>query len=943
MTTPTPTPAQWQQVRALFDEVMALLPEQRHEYLLAVTADAAVRAEVESLLAHADAAQAEDAMAPAFGPAGSGHGVEGAAGGPALEGQRVGPWTLVGPLGQGGMGEVLRARRSDGAYDGEAAIKILKRGMDSAALLARFAQEQRALARLNHPHIARLFDAGLTADQRPYFVMELVEGQPIDRAVQGLSLEQRLGLFLQLADAVAYAHRQLLVHRDLKPGNVLVDGRGQVKLLDFGIAKALEAQDGDAATTHQGQRPFTPHYASPEQVRGEPVGTGTDIYSLGVLLYQLLTGLRPYGRDATTPQAAARSVLEDTPTKPSALSPGLVADPQWLATRRKLKGDLDNILLKALEKPVERRYASVDALAADVRAYLGGYPVSARAARPGYLLAKFVARNRVAVGAAALAVLALVAGAGVATWQSLVARSQREIAERRFDEVRRFARTMLFNVDTALRDGPTAGRQKLVQTSLEYLDRLSAERLDDAALLRDVAEAYERIGDIQGNTMQSNLGRPQDAQASFDKALALRESLARMAPADLDNVNGLLKAHERLGDNARSQGRLTQAALHYAQAAQQAGVLARARPDDLKLRLRRIEAERYLASIHYWPFNPSLGDYAKARPVIEALNSEMSTLLAQHPNQAEVLEAASGLVNQHADFQRLAGEYAATVVTLRKSVALAQQLLAQAPANPRWQRWLYLAEGRLGDALIETGDTEAGIALWRQSIERREAVARQDPENERAQRNVVNGYGPLAEQLDVLGRTADALHWYGSENRLLRQLRGKYPQVTVLATRLDDSDRDLALQLVLNGRAGEGRQVMRELLKRRAASAPETQEVDHQAQARLAVLSARVLLSAPVPATERAELIGTAETAIERLAVAAQREPFNAWLAREVAVSAWGLAVALRPVNPQAACQWLKRALTGFEALQVRQRLSAPHQALLLRERAQLLRCGAGG
>jgi serine/threonine protein kinase len=222
---------------------------------------------------------------------------------------------------------------------------------------------------------------------------------------------------------VAHAHRNLLVHRDLKPGNVLVDREGQVKLLDFGIAKALDPlEHTDGHTTVAGQRPYTPHYASPEQIRGEPVSTATDIYSLGVLLYQMLTGTRPTGRKATTPAEAARSVLEDEPTRPSRLSPSEAVDPHWLATRKKLEGDLDNILLKALEKEPARRYASVDALAADVRAFLGGYPVSARAAGWRYRMAKRIARNRLVSGAVAAGVLALLGALpalrGKRTWHS---------------------------------------------------------------------------------------------------------------------------------------------------------------------------------------------------------------------------------------------------------------------------------------------------------------------------------------------------------------------------------------------------------------------------------------------------------------------------------------------------------------------------------------------
>ena len=319
-----PDAARWAQIKAAFDAASGVPLAQRQGLLAASGLPADAMAEVLSLLAHHDQAtqgavfmaeSAADALAESAAEAAS-------------PGQRLGAWEIVRAIGAGGMGEVFEARRADGQYEGRAAVKLLKRGMDSAAVLQRFAQERPALARLSHPHIARLLDAGASDQGLPYFVLEYVQGQPIDEAVKPLTLDQRLRLFLQLAEAVAYAHRNLLVHRDLKPGNVLVDAEGQVKLLDFGIAKALDPLEGtDGNTTVGGQRPYTPNYASPEQVRGEPVSTATDIYSLGVLLYQMLTGTRPTGRNATTPAEAARSVLEDEPTRPCRLSAREAVDP----------------------------------------------------------------------------------------------------------------------------------------------------------------------------------------------------------------------------------------------------------------------------------------------------------------------------------------------------------------------------------------------------------------------------------------------------------------------------------------------------------------------------------------------------------------------------------------------------------------------------------------
>ncbi len=920
-----PDPSDWAAVRALFDQLDGLDAGAREAALAASGASQALQQEVLALLAHADAARTTGAgflatpAAAALVPPETDR-----------SGQRLGPWRIEGLLGRGGMGEVWAARRDDGAHAGCAAIKVLRAGMDSQRVLARFAQEQRVLARLNHPHIAHLLDVARTADGLPCIVMELVQGRPIDQACAGLPLAQRLGLFLQLADAVAHAHRALLVHRDLKPGNVLVTDAGQVKLLDFGIAKALDPLEGsDGQATVVGERPFTPHFASPEQVRGEPVGTATDIYSLGVLLYLMLTGQRPTGRSASSAAEAARCVLEEQPLRPSALTapttgstgPGIAADPQWLATRRRLEGDLDNVLLKALDKSLDGRYASVDAFAADLRAFLAGFPVQARPATRAYLLGKFMRRHRGTVAAAGLAGLALVAGGAVATWQAVLAQQQRDLAERRFDDVRRFARTMLFEVDSALRDGPTAGREKLVSTALQYLDRLSAERLTDADLLRDVAEAYERVGDIQGNTMQANLGRPDDARRSFDKALALREALARLAPADLKNVQGLFSIQQRLGDQARAAGDLPAAAQHLGEALRHATTLASARPDDLTLQLRRIEAARYRASVDYWPFNPSLGRYAEARAQVAQLVADHGALLARHPDAVEVLEHGGGLLNQHSDFLRVAGDYPASLAVQRSSHALAVGRAARQPDNPRWQRWLYLAEGRLADALLETGDTTAGLAMWQQSIARREAVARADPSNERAQRNLANGYGPLAEQLFSLGRHADALAWYQRENRLLRDLRQRHPQVKALVARLDESDRDLARQLLLTGRPAEALAVQRALDARRAdvlARPPADAE-----PAKFALVRAQVLLGAGgmVAADQRARLLADARTGLAVLERAAAQEPFNALLAREAGLAAWTLGETLRRGDATGAAMLVQQGLARLQALQTAGRL----------------------
>jgi hypothetical protein len=606
------TPQQWARVRLLFEQALAQPAADREAYVNGSDELPAVKKEVLSLLAHATGgagaatgfmvqpvqfgqpgAGPETAERPLhsvadelFGPAGLEPGAAGPGAGPddaALAdpqrlGQRLGAWEIVAPLGAGGMGEVFRARRADGSFEGEAAIKVLKRGMDSKAVLQRFALERRVLARLHHPHIAHLLDAGVTPDGLPYFVMELVHGMSIDLACAGRSLPARIGLVLQLTDAVAYAHRNLLVHRDLKPANVLVDEQGQVKLLDFGIAKALDplesrpgtlpGQEPELDITAVVERPFTPLYASPEQVRGEPLGTATDVYSLGVLLYVLLTGQRPYGRDARTPLDAARAVLEEEPTRPSALPPMEVTEvpdaPALPTDGVRLDADLDNVLLKALQKDPALRYASVDALAADLRAYLEGRPVSARAPGWAYLAGKFVRRHKLPVALAAMAVLALAGGLGATAWQAREARLARDEARMRLADTRAVLRDLVFRFGdgVALLPGGMKLQRDLLQDTLKTLERSAAARAGaavDPGLLADQAMLHARLAELMGNDGGASLDQPGGAAAHAEQAIALGRQAGAAQFSDWRLANWLSRAYVVRAQLQRGQGQVAQA------------------------------------------------------------------------------------------------------------------------------------------------------------------------------------------------------------------------------------------------------------------------------------------------------------------------------------------------------------------------------------------------
>jgi tetratricopeptide (TPR) repeat protein len=428
-------------------------------------------------------------------------------------GETIGRYRLVELIGKGGMGAVYRAERIDAAYEQSVAIKLIDGLFQSGEAIAHFRAERQILANLEHPNIARLLDGGARADGLPYLVMEYIEGtSPYDYCRErNLSVRERLVLFRQICSAVHFAHQHMVIHRDIKPANILVMADGTPKLLDFGIAKVLNPdplRTADALT-EPGMLKLTARYASPEQVRGEVVTTASDVYSLGVILYELLSGHSPYGDADRAPHQIMSAVCDEEPAKPSI----------WAG---KLKGDLDNIVLRALQKGPLARYASVDQLSEDILRYLEGRPVQARGDAALYVAAKFIRRNRVVVAAACLLLCSLIGG--------LIEVSQaRARAERRFNDLRRLAHSVLFDYSDAIDrlPGATPVRARLVEDALTYLDGLSREA-DTPQLQREIVDAYVRVSNVQGNEYENNLGDTAAALKSANKAVGAAEKLLRM-------------------------------------------------------------------------------------------------------------------------------------------------------------------------------------------------------------------------------------------------------------------------------------------------------------------------------------------------------------------------------------------------------------------------------
>ncbi|MDX1546008.1 MAG: serine/threonine-protein kinase, partial [Rhodothermales bacterium] len=559
----------WQDVEALFAEALRRSPDGRSALLHEIAGrDPALADEVASLLAAHDGADGFfDGLAGGFlvplaaRLAGSAPSVP----------ERVGPYRVLGEVGRGGMSVVYRAGRADGQFEQEVALKFIRRGVDGSEQVRRFLAERQILASLNHPHIARLYDGGVLDDGRPYFVMEFVDGRPIDRYCDAarLRLDARLRLVLTVLDAVAYAHRNLVVHRDLKPSNILVTAEGVPKLLDFGIAKLLD-DDAESTLTQTGSRWMTPEYAAPEQVRGERVTTATDVYQLGVMLYRLCTGHRPYRLAGSSTYEVERAVCEEEPTRPSLVvgqteevrqgTATLRITPEGVsasrstdepALRRILAGDLDAIVLKALRKAPEERYASVEALADDLRAFLDGRPVEARRGSAAYRARKFVRRHRWGLSVAASIALLLVGYAVTATLQARQIARERDRAQQEQAKARQVTDFLLGLFETA---DPNRALGEAV-TARELLDRGAARvRRELQAQPAVLAQALETIGQVY-----EKLGLYGEAQAQLEAALALRPPDQASSSERAEGLHALAVVLHRAGRFADAEARLREA------------------------------------------------------------------------------------------------------------------------------------------------------------------------------------------------------------------------------------------------------------------------------------------------------------------------------------------------------------------------------------------------
>ncbi len=668
---PAPDPVSDQNVPAgrweeLFDELVELPPPARARRLAELEAeDPALAARLERLLA-ADGETAGFLARPVAELLIEEDEDEEDASEPSLAaGTRVGSWRLLRLLGRGGMGEVYLAERDEGTFVQRAALKLIRRGMDSQAIVRRFVRERQILSRLDHPGIARLLDGGSAADGRPFFVLDRVEGTSITEYCldRGLGLEARLRLIASACAAVDSAHRRLVVHRDLKPANILVTADGEVKLLDFGIAKLLAGDGGDgggeeetAGLTQLDAGVLTPAYAAPEQILGEPITTATDVYALGVLLFELITGALPHARERRSLGALAGAVARETAERPSAVLRRIAAgDGPRLA--RRVAGDLDLVVLTALHRDPARRYPSAAALGDDLGRFLAGRPIRARPDSGRYRLRKFVGRNRLPVTVAALGLAALLAGLGAALWQAHAARTEARRADaeaRRAERVKSFLLSVFRQSDPEQSGGAAVSAREQLERSIQGID---VELAGDPATQADVLDAAARV--------EGNLGLLDPALQHARRALALREKT--LPPGDGRTAASRLLLGETLkvhGDPAPARTTLERALTE---------LVAVRGADSLEV----AAARRSLADLLHGP-----GERARA---IEMLRQALATFHRKlgdgHADTAETLMELGALFEEDQRYGEAEKAYRQALPRLTRALGIHHPKVAEAQAD----------------------------------------------------------------------------------------------------------------------------------------------------------------------------------------------------------------------------------------------------------------------
>ncbi|MEO5819232.1 MAG: serine/threonine-protein kinase [Vicinamibacteraceae bacterium] len=731
-----------EEAEGLFADAIELPPAERGSFLDAQCAGRQpLRAEVESLIAaHL---RADGFLAVALSDSGARESSD------RFSGKTIGRFRLLDPIGEGGMGVVFRAERADGEFAQRVAIKLIDVSLRSAAAVRGFRRERQMLANLHHPHIVTLLDGGITEEGQPFLVMECIDGLPISRycAEHRLGLAARLRLFQDVCGAVQHAHGHAIVHRDLKPANILVTADGAPKVLDFGIATLVDDPASTDADATSSRRALTPNYASPEQLTGSPATVAADIYALGVLLYELLTGGRPYDTAGKT-LAEILAIVDGCVPRPSAAPAAHAAALPYPPSH--LKGDLDAIVRKAMSKEPGRRYASARELSDDIDRHLRGRPVLAREPSLGYVARTLVRQHRAVAAAVTVSLVALLAAFGVSLWQIRVARAERDRAAARFNDVRQLAGALIFKIHDEVQPlpGSTPVRHLIVAEALTYLERLSHDPSVDDALRIEVAKGYHRIGKVQGLPSEPNLGDRAGAIRSLGKAVELLRPMTERPTVAREAALEFARSALSLAMTANLSGARETAFAAARDAAAVAEVQLQRSPLDVDVR-RLVGSALFQSAI--------LASDVECLPLWQRAGAVFEALLAEKPADADRRRNVALVEKYVGTYYQRRRDLVSARPHFQRALELDQQRLAAEPTKRQAQFDVAIDLGNVGLTAAGTNRLVEAAAAYQQSAALRRSLSESDPKDVMSRARLAYVEGRLAIVYAEMGRGAQAL------------------------------------------------------------------------------------------------------------------------------------------------------------------------------------------
>lgn len=774
----------WQQIKDIFALAEELPREKREVFLRENCTDPQIYDEVKSLLDASDETQKfieNDSFSPAkiF---------------PALknyDSTKFGHYTVLREIGRGGMGAVFLAERNDGEFEQKVALKIIRQSFGGGEIERYFRRERQILATLNHPFIARLLDGGVSDAGELFLAMEYVEGEELLAFCKrkNLEIDARLHLFLKICRAVSYAHQNLVVHRDLKPSNILINKDGEPKLLDFGLAKDLgfgtsdfglsenkpeniesEIPNAESQIEITQLRAFTPAYASPEQITGKNVTTASDVYSLGVIFYELLSGAKPFDFEGKNLEEIIKTITDREPIAPSSiqklnLKTQTPHNPKSQIPNPKLNSDLDSIALKALQKEAEKRYKSVEEFANDIERHLNGLPISARPATVAYRAKKFFRRNIIAVSATIFVIFALILGLTIALWQANVARTERDRAEKRFNDVRKLSNSLLFEITPKIErlQGSTEAREILVKRALEYLDSLAQESQNDFQLQSELASAYEKIGELQGNPNKPSLNDYSGAIESYQKARNIRLNL----PQTTENQIFLAENYRRFSDAVFTQNDVKGSLESSLESLKIYEKLLRENPNSFDLQIAFIET-----NLQYGTTHSINNKYSEAIPIFE---KSILDLVSLDQNNRETLKLKATALAQLGNALSWDNKQTEAEAKMTEAVKIIDELVEKNPNDSLIRRDAFRIYG-LASSIYEEIKNDISLEFAQKSLQIAIRAVESDAADSQAKSNLARAYSRVGICFVNLKRISEATSNLTKSQNLLLELNLQEPK-----------------------------------------------------------------------------------------------------------------------------------------------------------------------